>query len=398
MPAALPPSASSLPARDLRFDTVRGVLLLVMAINHVGSDLSRVLDQPFGFVSAAEGFVFLAGILAGRTDHGLGGDFPTLARRARRRAWRAYLWHAVALVVVWLWVRLWLAGGEERPWALPYLFHEGGGWWGLFGGLALLYQPGLLDILPMYVGFPLLVPLVLRFHAAGRGLTIWLVSGAIWGLDQWLSPPHPIVWKAINTGAFHFLAWQWLFVTGVLLGAEPKWERAAISRPRAWMVVAALAGGLFLWTVRRPEFPNWWDDSLLEAMTRKTPLAALRLMDFGLVAYLLAIIGSRHPRWLEAEPLALLGRHSLPVFTASIWCAQLALSYPCLADTWTGRMLKTAFVVGGVVAAAAGCEVYRRWLAQRRPAAPTGLPAVGPVSVPVPVPQTPLSSRPSTAT
>lgn len=370
--ATLPsPTPTRSGGRDLRFDSVRGALLLVMAVNHVGSDLSVVLDQPFGFVSAAEGFVFLSGILTGRLDHGAATAGNTLDRRARRRAWRAYFWHVIGLLGVWLWARGWMLAGQGRPWGLPYLFHEGSGLDGLASGLLLLYQPGLLDILPMYVGFPLLAPLVLRLHARGHGRAVWLGSGAIWALDQWLAPAHPIEWGVINTGAFHFLSWQWLFVTGVLLGAEPQWERRALRRPRPGLLVLAVAGALFLWLARRPELPHWWDPATLEALTAKTPLAALRLLNFGLLAYLLAVLGSRRPAWLVAPPLALLGRHSLPIFTASCWCAQIALSFPELGDTSTGRWLKTGFMLAGVLATAAACEVWRRHHARRtRPPEP----------------------------
>jgi len=71
----------------------------------------------------------------------------------------------------------------------------------------------------MSLGLPRLAPRVLRLHARGRDLTVWLASGGIWALDQWLAPPHPFIWGPINTGAFHFLSWQWLFDTGVLLVA-----------------------------------------------------------------------------------------------------------------------------------------------------------------------------------
>ena len=40
-------------------DVLRGALLVVMAINHVPSDLHAITDHFFGYVSAAEGFVFL---------------------------------------------------------------------------------------------------------------------------------------------------------------------------------------------------------------------------------------------------------------------------------------------------------------------------------------------------
>ena len=49
--------------RDLRLDTIRGVMLLIMAINHLPWAKTPITGEPFGFVSAAEGFVFLSGLV-----------------------------------------------------------------------------------------------------------------------------------------------------------------------------------------------------------------------------------------------------------------------------------------------------------------------------------------------
>ncbi len=173
--------AASRPApkpRDLRFDTVRGALLLIMALSHVDSDLRIVIDHPLGFVTTAEGFIFMAGILTGRIDSRRADQPGELWARARKRAWRIYRWHAAALVGVWLLTQAWVRFDGSTPWELPYLFHHAP-WQGLLAGVALLYQPGLLDILPMYAGMALLAPLVVRAHRAGHGLAVWMVSGAL---------------------------------------------------------------------------------------------------------------------------------------------------------------------------------------------------------------------------
>jgi hypothetical protein len=45
--------------RDHRLDTIRGILLIMMTINHLGGSASKLTFEPFGFVSAAAGFVLL---------------------------------------------------------------------------------------------------------------------------------------------------------------------------------------------------------------------------------------------------------------------------------------------------------------------------------------------------
>jgi hypothetical protein len=59
-------------------DALRGLMLVLMTLTHLPSRLTDPLGQPFGFVSAAEGFVLLSAFMAG----------PGLQpRRLPRRAW-----------------------------------------------------------------------------------------------------------------------------------------------------------------------------------------------------------------------------------------------------------------------------------------------------------------------
>ena len=51
--------------RLVELDVLRGFLLLMMVVNHAPSPLRRITDQPLGFFSTAEGFVFVSAFLAG---------------------------------------------------------------------------------------------------------------------------------------------------------------------------------------------------------------------------------------------------------------------------------------------------------------------------------------------
>jgi hypothetical protein len=46
-------------SRDVRLDAIRGLLLLIMAGVHVPTPVSHFLQEPLGFMSEAEGFIFL---------------------------------------------------------------------------------------------------------------------------------------------------------------------------------------------------------------------------------------------------------------------------------------------------------------------------------------------------
>ena len=63
-PRPTPGAPGAVPSRrDTLFDSLRGLLLVTMAINHIPSDLHPLTDGALGFVSSAEGFVFLSGLV-----------------------------------------------------------------------------------------------------------------------------------------------------------------------------------------------------------------------------------------------------------------------------------------------------------------------------------------------
>src|SRR5471032_3409051 len=86
--------------RDLRFDTLRGLFLVCMTINHLPTELRAATDQSLGIFSAAEGFVFLSGLIAGwvytrkyRTQGAEG-----LSAASTGRAKSIYRWHIGAFL------------------------------------------------------------------------------------------------------------------------------------------------------------------------------------------------------------------------------------------------------------------------------------------------------------
>src|SRR5260370_24797533 len=49
--------------RRPEIDALRGVFLVWMTLTHLPTHLSDLVNEPFGFVSSAEGFVFLSALL-----------------------------------------------------------------------------------------------------------------------------------------------------------------------------------------------------------------------------------------------------------------------------------------------------------------------------------------------
>src|ERR1700719_2396044 len=52
--------------RRLEIDAVRGLMLVWMVLTHLPTFLPTYTNQPFGFDSASEGFIFLSALLTGR--------------------------------------------------------------------------------------------------------------------------------------------------------------------------------------------------------------------------------------------------------------------------------------------------------------------------------------------
>lgn len=355
-------------SRLLWIDGLRGVLLLAMAINHIPNNLDVVLNHPLGYSSAAEGFVFLAGLMAGFVfarkliQHGN----QALISTARQRARLIYGHHLGAILVVFAGLLpASLVLPAPPPTVPPELVREPLGT--LAAAALLLYQPPLLDVLPMYCLFVLVAPWIVRACAQGREAQVLLVSGTIWGLTNLLVRQEPVRLGTIDLGAFNVGAWQILFVIGVVLGHRWAAGRPVATRPRASLATLALLICGACWALRHgyvglsSDMAAW-----VSAWTNKNNLPPLRLLNLAALFYLLALLLRRFPQLTSARPLVFLGQHSLMVFAAHVIAATALQSFPPLfAETASGRWVGTGVMVGVVYAAAAIADQNRRRNAER---------------------------------
>ena len=358
------PGRGSADARDLRFDSLRGLMVVCMTVNHLPTSLRAITDESVGIFSSAEGFVFLSGLLIGWVySRRLRRDGPAgLHRAVVQRASRIYYWHVAAFMASLAAVQLtsWLAG--FCSWNNPPLFYAHP-WLAVLLGGAMLYQPGLLDILPMYCAFILLVPAVLNALEAGKTAKVLAWSFAAWFLVQWVPPVDGAPLYPIHVGSFNIFAWQFLFVAGVVIGHA----RLTDPRPqitfRPLLLAGAVAVVVYGYGVQklhwRPDCPDW----LFGMILNKPNLGALRLADFAMAAYLVAVFGERFPRLLTWRPFAFLGQHSLVVVAAQSVLAMILVQFSWLFATTSRDRLTTAGAVAFLFLAA--------WLHQRlsKPAA-----------------------------
>ena len=316
--------------RQAELDWLRGLMLVLMTMTHLPTWYSGHAGQPFGFVSAAEGFVFLSAYLVGSV---YGHKARTRGFEAMRRAlWgrtlKVYVAHvAVLLFLLLLLVPIAVSRDAQAITSLASYYLERPHL-ALASGLVLAYNPPLLDILPMYVLFLAASPLLLAF-AMRRGFGLLLaLSAFMWLFAQYDGGRHVyqsvaalVGWPVPHgaTGAFSFMAWQLLWLVGLRIGVMQSAPDAPA--PRAWPrfafpLVVGIAAVFFV--CRHIVGQTFGSEALLNALFDKWHLGPLRLLNFAVLALIAVRLRPTLIAWAAHSPIATLGRASLVVFSAHL--------------------------------------------------------------------------------
>ena len=340
--------------RFIELDVLRGVLLLMMVVDHSPTSLRLFTDQPFGFFSTAECFVFVSAFLAGMVFRKRAEKLGFAAARSSSisRAGRIYRAHLFTVGFAFVLGSLFLT---ELPGIRNLLDHYLMNPWAAIGGsMALLFRPPLMDILPMYILFSLLTPAA--FWAARRWgwWTVLLVSLSTWFIaqehvrDMLLNTFKDLPF--IQLGPFDLLAWQLLWVGGLFVGQRFQENRAVLPRSR-WLrlLLLILAITFLVWRWCSVAFGP--DPVTRMWLMDKWHLEPLRLINFFVAASVVATFLKYLNRWeVPLRPLFLIGRHMLPVF-----CSQICLSVLLIGLTDSGNLtaepLTSALVICQLCAA-----------------------------------------------
>ncbi|RYF80451.1 MAG: OpgC domain-containing protein [Comamonadaceae bacterium] len=338
-------------------DALRGLMLVLMTVTHVPSRLTDPVGQPFGFVSAAEGFVLLSAFVSGLVYARIGHTAGRLEMRRAfwRRALTVYMCQAATLLFLFTVITA-LSLRIDNPVVHKllgyYLTHPREGF---VYSLLLVYQPALLDILPMYILFMLLSPWVMAWGMARGWRGPLLLSAALWaaaqlGFTPWVYEQTatllhlPVPYD--ETGSFDTFAWQLLWVVGLALGASRQTPGAQPVRIPTWLARAALvlATAVLLWRHLGPTgqapFGDWQAMNMWFDKWRLGPLRLLDLSALGIVAvHYGPVLARRMPR---PRVLETMGRASLPVFCAHLVVVLLVLvawGGETMARPWWGDVL-----------------------------------------------------------
>jgi hypothetical protein len=303
---------------------MRGVMLIWIALTHLPTAASSWVNQPFGFVGAAEGFIFLSALFTGRiyfriAEHD---GYRAMTRKLWARTLRLYGYHALLLAFAFL-VAVPIATHGDRPGLHNLLdfYFTAGPKQAVTEAALLIYRPPLLDILPMYIIFLLFTSVAIPLARNIGWKPILWTSFGFWVLAQFgfRSAEHTFMMRYIPTriplnemGSFDLWAWQFLWFAGVWLGVRWAQETLAIETWAKRVAIPAVIIAVFCFIMRR-KLAHGLELGAFEFLFDKWHLGLIRLLDFAAVAALL-ILSQPITKTLAIRPLVLLGQSSLQVF------------------------------------------------------------------------------------
>ncbi len=360
-----PGTGPAVSTRDTRLDVLRAICLMMIFINHVpGNPIEFVTTKNFGFSDAAEAFVLISGIAAGFA-YGrkfLAGERLITTLRAWRRACVLYVAQIMTSVTT-----LAIFSFFALAWSDPRLFDRinmgrvmEDPARAVIGLVTLGHQLGYNNILSMYAGILLMLPVFLLI-ARWRAWAMVLVSVGLW-LGVGLASFGPRTYPGEGFWFFNPLSWQVVFILGIACnlhlargGTIPR-SRVLIAAAIAYLVLACV----WVWV------PLWgWERSLhlprILSGFDKTFLSLPRLLHVLAIAYLIAVLPrvSGFFRLSPDNPLAVVGRHGLPIFVLGTLLAVTAQAF--LTVTYAGTAMSIAVVIAGLILHFA-YAYYLEWL------------------------------------
>ncbi len=322
--------------RRPELDALRGLFLVWMTLTHMPTRISEWVNQPFGFLSSAEGFVFLSALLVARIyTKQAAEDMAGMQSKLWKRALKIYGIHLLMLTLAFTVVAA-LAVTTHRAAIYNllnfYLAHPATA---IAGSALLLYCPPLLDILPMYVLFLAGTPVVLAW-ATRRGwrlplsLSFLLWTGAQFGLRDWLHAgivhiTHLQI-PVQEGGAFNLLAWQGVWMMGLWLGSKSAEGRSPLRHVNAPIASACFAICVFFLAVRHSWLGPHLNEAALAFQLDKWHIGPLRVINLAAFTMLFYWLRRFVFPIVQMEPFLTLGKASLEVFCAHVIFVFLALA------------------------------------------------------------------------
>jgi hypothetical protein len=322
--------------RRPELDALRGLFLVWMTLTHLPTRFSDFVNQPLGFVSSAEGFVFISALLVGRLYIR---EFVQDPGNARSKLWKRslkiYGYHLAMLTFTFTIVAAYAAHTHKAALVNLLNFYLARPKAAIVGSVLLIYCPPLLDILPMYVTFLVATPMVLSGALRWGWRAILAFSGLIWILAQfgvrtvmhnWVVHITHLRIPLQETGAFNLFAWQALWTVGLWMGARTAMEREPFRQVPRWLAASAAATCLFFIGIRYGWLGPHLTPQVLAIPLDKWQIGPLRVVNLIALSVFFFWLRKYVLRIIAIEPLPTLGKASLRVFCAHIFFVFVGLA------------------------------------------------------------------------
>lgn len=323
--------------RRPELDALRGLFLVWMTLTHLPTHFSDFVNSPLGFVSSAEGFVFVSAFLVGRLYiRETARDETGMRRKLWRRSFKIYGYHLAMLALAFTIAAAFAVHTHKAAIYNLLDFYIAHPVTAIAGSVLLLYCPPLLDILPMYVIFLFLTPLLLSAALRFRWRNVLLASGSVWLLAQfglrdwvhnWIVSITHLQIPLQETGAFNLFAWQAVWVAGLWLGARSATREATLGRVPGWVAGLCCAACLFFVGVRWGWLGPHLTQRALSIQLDKWQIGPLRVVNLATFSVAVYWLRKYLIRCVAIEPFLTLGKASLRVFCAHIVFVFLGLSF-----------------------------------------------------------------------
>lgn len=351
--------------RDTRIDVFRALALITIFINHVPDTVFGYLThRNFGFSDSAEAFVLISGMavaLAYGRKFEIGSRLLLTLKMMRRTAtlYVAHIMTTLGTLALFTGAAIILKKPQflEQINIKPLIDKPAEAFFGL---ITLGHQLGYNNILSLYAVLLLMAPALL--YLARKSLPLMLaVSATIWFLAGLYNiAPH----NYPNTGVWFLnpFSWQLIFAIGIAgtmhvrSGKNLPTNSYLIGSALTYIIISFFWVRLSLWNIDismgLPTFLTGFD---------KTYLSGPRLLHVIALAYLIAVIPQLNEiaRTAPDHPLAILGKHSLPVFIAG---TLLAMAAQILKQLTTPSTLYDALLLSTGIALQFALAYYLEWL------------------------------------
>ena len=308
--------------RKYQLDFFRGFFLVIITIDHFLKDndvIKRFTYEFIGWVTAAEGFVFLSGLTAGLVYtykfNQKGYNFISAA--AKNRSWLIYRNHIITFFLAFLFIlfipqftQYWQ---KEFSYLIDYPFITS------ILSIFLIYKPNVFDILPMYAVFLLFVPLVIYYLSKGYYWQIALFSLLLYIVGSIGTYSHffekIVNNEDINTGYFNILSWQLLFMAGIFVGFFHYLGKTKNIQINRYIFYVAILITALSFIVKNTHLDLKYN---FDISINKHTLGPLRLINFFALFFIFTYLSTKKGTWFKGKALCYLGQYSLEVFSAHI--------------------------------------------------------------------------------